>query len=163
VLNTDEARTLLDSIEVTGPVKLDDGTEREDPVLVGLRDRALIGLMVYTFARVNAALEMQVKDYYVQGRRGWVQLHEKGGKEHTVPCHHSLELFLDEYIAAAGIANDPDGWLFRTAYHRSGPPHSKPNVAAGRIPDDSAPSQACEDQNENRQSQPSAPLALLRT
>jgi site-specific recombinase XerD len=95
VLNTDEARALLDSIDTTS--------------LPGLRDRALIGLMVYTFARVNAALEMKVEDYYVQGRRGWVQLHEKGGKEHAVPCHHSLEQFLDEYIAAAGIADDPDG------------------------------------------------------
>jgi len=100
VLNTDEARALLDAIDTTS--------------LPGLRDRALIGVMVYTFARVNAALEMKVKDYFVQGRRGWVQLHEKGGKEHTVPCHHSLEKFLDEYIAAAGIAGDPDGWLFRT-------------------------------------------------
>lgn len=68
---------------------------------IGLRDRALIGTMVYTFARVNAVLDMKVKDYFIQGRRGWVRLHEKGGKEHEVPCHHTLERFLDEYIAAA--------------------------------------------------------------
>ena len=106
MLNTDEARALIDAIDTTS--------------LPGLRDRALIGVMVYTFARVNAALEMKVKDYFVQGRRGWVQLHEKGGKEHTVPCHHSLEKFLDEYIAAANIAGDADGWLFRTSDRRSG-------------------------------------------
>ena len=99
-LNTDEARALLDSIDTSS--------------VVGLRDRALIGLMVYTFARVNAALEMKVKDYYVQGRRGWAQLHEKGGKEHAVPCHHSLEQFLDEYIAAAKIGSEPESPLFRT-------------------------------------------------
>ena len=86
-----------------------------EPALIGLRDRALIGVMVYTFARINAVLEMKVSDYFVQGRRGWVRLHEKGGKEHEVPCHHNLELYLDEYIAAAGIAGDPDGPLFRTA------------------------------------------------
>ena len=57
----------------------------------GLRDRALIGVMVYTFARVNAVIGMKVKDYFIQGRRGWVRLHEKGGKEHEVPCHHNLE------------------------------------------------------------------------
>ena len=51
----------------------------------------------------------------VQGRRGWVRLHEKGGKEHEVPCHHNLEELLDEYIKAAGIAGDADGPLFRTA------------------------------------------------
>jgi integrase len=72
-------------------------------------DRALIGVMVYTFARINAVLEMKVSDYFVQGRRGWVRLHEKGGKEHEVPCHHNLEKYLDEYIAAAGFADDPDG------------------------------------------------------
>jgi integrase/recombinase XerD len=47
--------------------------------------------MVYTFARVNAVLQMKVRDCLVQGRRGWVRLHEKGGKEHEVPCHHNLE------------------------------------------------------------------------
>ncbi len=106
VLNTDEARTLLDSIDIS--------------TLIGLRDRALIGLMVYSFARINAVLEMKVRDYFVQGRRGWVRLHEKGGKEHEVPCHHNLEFYLDQYIAAAGIAGDPDGALFRTAANRAG-------------------------------------------
>ena len=106
VLQADEARTLLDMI--------DTGT------LIGLRDRALIGTMVYTFARVNAALGMKVKDYFIQGRRGWVRLHEKGGKEHEVPCHHTLERFLDDYIAAAGIAGDADGPLFRSVGWRTG-------------------------------------------
>ncbi len=76
--------------------------------------------MVYTFARVNAVLQMKVRDYFIQGRRGWVRLHEKGGKEHEVPCHHNLEQYLDEYIAAAGIAADPDEPLFRTAAGKTG-------------------------------------------
>ena len=49
--------------------------------------------MVYTFARVNVVISMKVKDYFTQGRRGWVRLHEKGGKEHEVPCHHMLEKY----------------------------------------------------------------------
>jgi site-specific recombinase XerD len=106
VLASDEARSLLDSIDIS--------------TLKGLRDRALIGVMVYTFARISAALGMKVKDYYTQGRRGWVRLHEKGGKEHEVPCHHTLEQYLDEYIAAAGIAGDPDGLLFRTTGRKTG-------------------------------------------
>jgi site-specific recombinase XerD len=106
VLNADEARTLLDAIN-TGS-------------LIGLRDRALIGIMVYTFARINAVLEMKVADYFIQGRRGWVRLHEKGGKEHEVPCHHTLETYLDEYIAAAGIGDDADGPLFRTSGRKTG-------------------------------------------
>ncbi|MGO9061564.1 MAG: tyrosine-type recombinase/integrase [Candidatus Binataceae bacterium] len=120
VLTADEARELLDSIAITRNTAREDRAETEEPALIGLRDRALIAVMVYTFARVNAVLEMKVRDYFVQGRRGWVRLHEKGGKEHEVPCHHNLEQYLDEYIAAAGIAGDPDGPLFRTAAGKTG-------------------------------------------
>jgi integrase len=79
-----------------------------------------------SFARINAVLEMKVRDYFVQGRRGWVRLHEKGGKEHEVPCHHNLETYLDEYIAATGIAGDPDGPLFRTVAGKTGELASNP-------------------------------------
>jgi integrase len=58
---------------------------------------------------------MKVRDYFVRRRRDWVRLQEKGAKEHELPCHHNLEKYLDEYIAAAGIAGDPEGPLFRTA------------------------------------------------
>ena len=106
VLASDEARALLDSINVE--------------TLIGLRDRALVGLMTYTFARVSAALGMRVEDYYVQGRRGWVRLHEKGGKEHTMPTHHNLDQYLYEYIAAAAISAERKAPLFRAARGRSG-------------------------------------------
>jgi site-specific recombinase XerD len=106
VLQADEARTLIDAIDTTS--------------LPGLRDRALIGLMVYTFARVGAATSMRVEDFFVQGRRGWVRLHEKGGKEHEMPTHHNLDRYLEEYISAAGIAQDRKGPLFRTTRGRSG-------------------------------------------
>lgn len=65
--------------------------------------------MIYSFARVGAVLRMKVGDYFVQGRRGHVRLHEKGGKEHEVPCHHNLEQYLDAYLAAAGIGGNLDG------------------------------------------------------
>ena len=100
VLAPEEARTLLDAIDVTTPI--------------GLRDRALIGLMVYSFARVGAALSMKVEDVYVQNRRLWVRLHEKGGKRHEMPCHHNLETYLHAYIDGCGLAADPRGPLFRT-------------------------------------------------
>ncbi len=120
VLTAEEARELLDSIAITRKTPRDHAPEPDEPAIVGLRDRALIAVMVYTFARVNAVLEMKVRDYFVQGRRGWVRLHEKGGKEHEVPCHHNLEQYLDEYIAAAGIAGDADGPLFRTTGRKTG-------------------------------------------
>jgi integrase len=67
--------------------------------------------MVYSFARIGAVIQMKVGDYFVQGRRRWVRLHEKGGKEHDVPCHHRLDQCLQDYIEAAGITDDIDGYL----------------------------------------------------
>jgi integrase/recombinase XerC len=80
----------------------------------GLRDRALIGLMVFSFARIGAALGMKVEDVYVQNRRLWVRLHEKGGKVHEMPCHHSLEDYLHAYHRRLRPRGDPKGPLFRT-------------------------------------------------
>jgi len=116
VLTAEEARALLDSIEPASPM--------------ALRDRALIGLMVYTFARVGAALQMRVQDVYVQGRRAWVRLHEKGGKQHEMPCHHNLETYLHAYLELAGIAGDDKGVLFRTAVRRSGQLTDRPMTQA---------------------------------
>ena len=100
VLDPQEARQLLDAIDITTPI--------------GLRDRALIGLMVYSFARIGAATGMRVEDAFTQGRRLWVRLHEKGGKRHEMPCHHNLEAYLHAYIDGCGLASDLKGPLFRT-------------------------------------------------
>ena len=100
VLSATEARVLLDSIDTRA--------------IAGIRDRALIGLMVFSFARISAALGMNVQDYYPQGRRMWFRLHEKGGKRHEVPAHHNAEAYLDAYLEAAGIAADRNAPLFRT-------------------------------------------------
>jgi integrase/recombinase XerD len=109
VLNREEARALLSSIDVT--------------TLKGLRDRALIAVMIYTFARIGAVLQMNVGDYFIQGRRSWIRLHEKGGKEHEAPCVSRLENYLDEYIASAGIADDKGGPLWRTTGRYTGTQH----------------------------------------
>ncbi len=100
VLKADQARTLLDSIKTDS--------------IIGLRDRALIGLMCYTFARVSAAARMNVQDYYQNGKRWWIRLHEKGGKRHEVPAHHNAELYIDAYLDAAGIREEKKLPLFRS-------------------------------------------------
>ncbi|MBX3412586.1 MAG: tyrosine-type recombinase/integrase [Pirellulales bacterium] len=100
VLTADQARQLLDSIDLS--------------TIVGLRDRALIGVMVYSFARVSAAISMRVEDYFSEGKRWWLRLHEKGGKRHEVPTHHNAEAYLDAYIHAAKIAGEKRSPLFRT-------------------------------------------------
>ncbi|WP_166911563.1 MULTISPECIES: tyrosine-type recombinase/integrase [unclassified Burkholderia] len=106
VLEAAEARQLLDSIDVTMPG--------------GLRDRALIALMMFSFARVGAALAMRVEDVYVAQRRLWVRLREKGGKVHAMPCHHTLETALHAYLDSAGIASEPKSPLFRTIARGTG-------------------------------------------
>lgn len=112
VLDPAEARALLDSIDV--------GT------VIGLRDRALIGLMVYSFARVGAALAMRVEDVYPQSRRLWVRLREKGGKAHALPCHHRLEESLEAYLDGSGLRDDPKGPLFRTIGRGTGQLSKRP-------------------------------------
>jgi site-specific recombinase XerD len=82
--------------------------------ITGLRDRALIGLMIYTFARVSAAVNMNVKDVYQKQDNLWVRLHEKGGKHHEMPCQHNLKDWLREYIEAADIGDEKVSPLFRT-------------------------------------------------
>ena len=84
------------------------------PDLVGLHDRALISVMTYAFGRISAVLGMRVEDYYPQGKRWWVRLHEKGGKRHEMPAHHNLEAYLDAYIKAAGIGDAGKSPLFRS-------------------------------------------------
>ena len=106
VLDPAEARQLIDAIDAT--------------TVIGLRDRALISLMVYSFARIGAAIGMRVEDVYPQNGRLWVRLHEKGGKQHAMPCHHNLEIYLHEYIDGAGLATEPKTLLFQTYSRATG-------------------------------------------
>jgi len=94
------ARQLLDSIESS--------------TLIGLRDRTLIGMMVYSFAQVGAAVAMKGGDLFQHRKQLWLRLHEKGGKRHEVPCHPELEAYLTAWTKAAGIGRDKKGPLFRS-------------------------------------------------
>jgi integrase/recombinase XerD len=101
VLSSEEATALLTGMDVS--------------TVVGLRDRAIIAVMTYTFARVGAVVALAGEDYYPQKKRWWLRLREKNGKVNEMPCHHKLEEYLDAYIKAAGIADDRKGPLFRAA------------------------------------------------
>jgi len=100
VLTADECRRLLLNIDTS--------------TISGLRDRSLIGIMVYSFARVSATVGMNVGDFYPSGTRWMIRLHEKGGKFHEVPAHHRAAEFAHAYIAAAGIGPDHRSPLFRS-------------------------------------------------
>jgi len=112
VLDAEQARKLLDSIDTS--------------TVVGLRDRALISVMTFAFARVGAVVAMRVEDYYPKDKRWWVRLHEKGGKRHEMPAHHALEAYLDSYIEAAGIRDGGKAPLFRSAVRRTATLTQKP-------------------------------------
>jgi site-specific recombinase XerD len=92
VLSSEEATALLGGMDVS--------------TVVGLRDRAIIAVMTYSFARVSAVVRLNIEDYYPQKKRWWLRLREKNGKLNEMPCHHKLEAYLDAYIEAAGIAGD---------------------------------------------------------
>jgi site-specific recombinase XerD len=102
-LGRDEIKRLLDSI----------GTD----TLKGLRDRALISLLLFSWARIEATLQLEVSDYYREGKRSWVRLQEKRGAEHRLPVHHQAEEALDSYLAAAGIR---EGTIFQSFQARTG-------------------------------------------
>jgi len=112
VLDAEQARKLLDSIDTS--------------TVVGLRDRALISVMTFAFARIGAVVAMRVEDYFPKGKRWWVRLHEKGGKRHEMPAHHNLEAYLDAYIEVAGIPDGGKAPLFRSAAGRTGMLTEKP-------------------------------------
>ena len=105
VLTAEEAGELLRSIE--------------NDTVIGLRDRALIGVMVFTSARISAACGLNVADIFHQQRRLWVRLHEKGGKFHEMPCHHTLEGYLAEYIERARLAEARRVPLFQAIRYRA--------------------------------------------
>ena len=99
VLSPAEVRKLLERID-TGS-------------LAGLRDRALLSVMLYSFARVSAVLGMRRQDYFGQASRGWLRLHEKGGKRHDVPAHHRVAAALDAYVEVSGL-EEPKAALFQS-------------------------------------------------
>ncbi|MHB0695257.1 tyrosine-type recombinase/integrase [Roseomonas mucosa] len=106
----------------TGKTPVLDGTEWRRMIdaiptdtVRDLRDRALIATLTYSFARIGAALKMRVADLRPKGAGWQIRLHEKGGKEHAMPCHHALAEALHAYIQAAGIIDDRKGLLFRTS------------------------------------------------
>ena len=112
VLSSEEARHLLRTLDISD--------------LLGLRDRALLAVMTYTFARVSAVIALRVEDYYPQKKRWWLRLREKNGKVNEMPCHHNLEIYLDEYLEAAEIAGDKKSSLFRSALGRTGKLSERP-------------------------------------
>jgi hypothetical protein len=103
----------------------------------GLRDRALIATIIYTFGHIGAVIKMCVEDYYTQARRRRIRLHEKDGKRHKMPCNHNLEAYLNVHINAAGVASDLKGYLFRQYLRTDRSAHHQSACPGRRVSDDS--------------------------
>ncbi|NEQ47575.1 MAG: tyrosine-type recombinase/integrase [Leptolyngbya sp. SIOISBB] len=86
-LDSAETRQLLNSFDTTH--------------IIGLRDRVLISVMCYSFARISAVVAMNVEDYFLKGANHWIRLHEKGGKYLEWPLHHAANVYLHQYVEAA--------------------------------------------------------------
>jgi len=119
-ITIDHARRLLASIQ-THISKIGE----DDPVTiarpVGLRDRAMLGVMIYTAARAGAIARLRLKHFTYDGSQWNLRFEEKGGKSRSIPVRHNLQEFLLEYIESAGLSNEPpDSPLFRSAYRKTG-------------------------------------------
>ena len=97
-----QARDLLASIDLSG--------------VVGLRDRAVLGVLTYTGARVGALARRRRQDLEDQGAQRVLRFREKGGQQREIPVRHDLDRWLEAYLQAARIAADPkETPLFRAA------------------------------------------------
>ena len=101
-LSIEQARDLLSSIDTSN--------------VVGLRDRALLGTLAYTGARIGAIARLRRGDLEDQGTQRVLRFREKGGKQREIPVRHDLDRWLGDYLAAAEIEVDPkETPLFRAA------------------------------------------------
>jgi site-specific recombinase XerD len=133
ILESGQMRMLLDSISATREVKTPKkhgGGVAVTADIKALRDRAVIAIMAYTFARVSAVAGLKRGDYRIEGKRARLRLLEKGGKEKLVWLHHEAEQFLDSYLAAARI-EDADAAMFPTldkTHRMSGTPLTRRDI-----------------------------------
>jgi len=75
-ITVEQARRLLQSVDTDH--------------VVGLRDRAIIGILIYTAARVGAVARLRVRDYFDASDQYCLRFTEKGGKSREIPVRHDL-------------------------------------------------------------------------
>ncbi len=105
-ITVQQARKLMQSIDAS--------------TVVGLRDRAIIGILIYTAARVGAVSRLRRGDFYDLGDQYCLRFSEKGGKSREIPVRHDLRGFLLDFLEASSLAEaDKNSVLFRTTIRRT--------------------------------------------
>jgi len=100
-----QARVLLGSLNTTH--------------VVGLRDRAILAILVYTSSRAGAVAKLKRGNFYLGGNQWMLHFAEKGGKSREIPVRHDLGILIEEYIDAAGLRDAPNETaLFQSAMKR---------------------------------------------
>jgi integrase/recombinase XerD len=118
-ITVEHARTLLASIKLSRVVKTKEG-ESEIPLLVGLRDKAILATLAYTACRAGAVAKLRLQDFQNEGTQYVLRFQEKGGKSREIPVRHDLEANIRAYLDAAGIAAETkDRPLFRSTLRRT--------------------------------------------
>jgi integrase/recombinase XerD len=116
----EQARPLMQAIRVTETVKDDHGQEVEKPLVVGLRDRAILATLRFTACRAGAVAKRRLGDFQHDGSQYVLRFQEKGGKSREIPVRHDLERYILAYVEAAGIGGEPkDRPLFRASNGRT--------------------------------------------
>jgi site-specific recombinase XerD len=110
----EQARTLMGAIKLSETVKDDQGQEVEKPLVIGLRDLAILATLRFTACRAGAVAKLRLGDFQREGSQYVLRFQEKGGKSREIPVRHDLEGIILAYIEATGIGNQgKDSPLFR--------------------------------------------------
>jgi integrase/recombinase XerD len=95
--------------------------------IVGLRDRAILAILIYTASRAGATAALRRSSFYHSGDQWMLHFDEKGGKSREIPVRHDLEQMIFEYIDTAGLKiAEKDTPLFRSALRKTGQLTSNP-------------------------------------
>ena len=89
--------------------------------VVGLRDKAIMSILIYTASRVGAVARLKLKDLYDTGDQYCLHFLDKGGKSREIPVRHDLQGLLRSYLQSAGcnLGDATDRPLFRTSIRKT--------------------------------------------
>jgi len=82
---------------------------------VGLRERAMLPILVCSACHVGEQVQLKVRDYRTNGEHRILNIMDKGGKERATPLHLEAVERLAAWLAHHGVKNDPATPLFPTA------------------------------------------------